>query len=591
MASHSNGLKYYKSKHDESLMNMFVKLVSEGTAVPGLMASENKATEVMEAKRRWLEPLGAATIAESYRQFPVLKNYLEYHENTKGQPMELEGRPYLLDILTDEARKIVIQKCVQCGVTEIALVKAYTAAQKGLSILYTLPGHPERNRFVSERVDSHLARIPYYRAMLKSAKETYANKASDAKGLKHFGKGLLHFVGSNTSGEFSSFPADFLIVDEKDLCNPTNLGLAKDRLTESDYKWELHISNPRAAGSPHRLGLMYQQSDAKVWEVACEHCGHFQEMKWTSHFVEQLNGSGWQLKNENAKPECVKCGEEFNRLGAGRWKPTNPGARSSGYKISKLFTKSAEIPELFETFKASAFNDTLLQIFYASELGEYYQPKASHISLEMLTACINPKRTEWANPQEGPVVMGIDVGAVLNVKASVYSNGRRMACAIEALSNWGDLMALVKRLRPVCIVIDAEPEHHKVEEFATECPYPVWACRYGSPNALQEIKFDPNDYRRPMEVTANRTATMDAAYAEIAQGLKRVELPPQAQFVEQFFYQMCTAVRIWDPDGNKGAGRYVWTETGEDHYRHADVYERIAAQILERTGIQVTRLR
>ena len=51
----------------------------------------------------------------------------------------------------DEAKDIVVQKSVQCGVTEIALTKAYTVARDGLGVLYALPGCPERNRFVADR--------------------------------------------------------------------------------------------------------------------------------------------------------------------------------------------------------------------------------------------------------------------------------------------------------------------------------------------------------------------------------------------------------------------------------------------------------
>jgi hypothetical protein len=568
------------------LRQVFVNTIAQGISVPGLSAEILNA----EQKLEWIRPLGFKSLADAYAAHPTLRTYLEHHPNTKGEPLSLEARPYLLDIIVDQAQDVVVQKSVQCGITEIALVWAYTEAQDGQSVLYALPGYPERNRFVADRVDKQLATSAYYRACLWDAGEALDGKASDAKGLKHFGMGVLHFVGTNTPGEFSQFPADMLVVDERDLCNPANLGLAKDRLSESEYKRTLSIGNPRKPGAYHTVGKLYEQSDGKQWRVKCGSCNKGQALDWYVHFVQQDDAGAWHLRDKRGRPVCSHCHKPFNRLGPGRWVAQRKSS-ISGYHISKLFTASADIHELFDTFVKSQHNETLLQIFHESELGIYYLPQASYMSLPDLVRCVGKGLNDWprmpitvdGEEYEYPVVMGVDVGAVLHVKASyIDDDGHRVAMFIGTLAGFGDLQSLVSEMHPAVIVIDAQPEVHKVQEFAADCPSPVWPCEFGSQELTKPYDASTNQRTGQRKVRANRTAVMDASYAAIR--TRQVWWPPQAQHTPDFFAQMQVPVRVLDKAAARGAGRYIWTK-GEDHYRLADTYEWLAARIMDEQGV------
>jgi hypothetical protein len=561
---------------------LFLNVIARTVSTPGLTGGIINE----ELKASWVEHLGEE-LKEVYQTYPTLYTYLEHHLNTKGHMMSLGGRDYLIDILTDEAREVVIQKSVQCGLTEIALARAYTSACLGRAVLYVLPSHPVRNRFVANRVDRQLKTSPYYRAQVKSANELYGDKTSDARSLKHMGLGVLHFVGSNTEGEFSEFPADELIVDEQDLCDPENLGLARDRLSESDYKRVLRISNPRKPGAPHSIGLAYENSNQKEWHVKCLHCRKEQVLDWHNHFVVKTKAGRYRLRDKQGRPICIKCEKAFNRLGPGRWITRDKENRVSGYKISKLFTPSADILELFNTFTEAQYNDTLLQIFYASELGEYYVPKSSGLSLSSLQDAIDDELIDWPEVDEDVVVvMGVDVGAMLHYKASYLDEqGRRVAMDIGTVGSFGELEALADELGPSMIVIDAHPELHKVVEFADESRWEVCACNFGSPEQIAPVKIDIDAH--PPTVTANRTSVMDASFAAILKG--EMILPACAASVPEFFAQMQVPKRQWDAEAAKGRGRFVWTK-GNDHYRLADTYEWIAMQIVSEMKVRMTEL-
>lgn len=567
---------------EETGEQLFLNVIARTLSTPGLTnLIINK-----EVKLRWIKPLGK-DLKEVYCKHPILSCYLEHHLSTKGLNMTLEGRSYLLSIIIDPARDIVIQKSVQCGLTEIALARGYSSSCIGRAVLYVLPSHPVRNRFVANRVDRQLKSSPYYRAQVKSAVDLFSDKASDARSLKHMGLGVLHFVGSNTEGEFSEFPADELIVDEQDLCDPANLGLAKDRLSESTYKRTLRISNPRKPGAPHSIGNAYEDSDQKVWKVRCLKCKHEQELDWHQHFIAKVKGGGWRLRNKDGQPICSKCKKIFDRLGPGRWIANKPGHRVSGYKISKLFTPSADILEIFQTFLEAQYNDTLLQIFYGSELGEYYVPKSSGLTLATLTDAIDDELDDWPEIDEDEsVVMGVDVGSVLHYKASyINAEGQRIAMGIGTVGTFGELESIADELEPDMIVIDAHPEIHKVAEFALESSWQVVACNFGSPEQIKPIKYDED--ARPPLVTANRTAVMDASYASILKG--NMILPAPAATVDEFFAQMQVPKRQWDAEASRGRGRFIWTK-GNDHYRLADTYEYIAAQLCQLGDVHVTDL-
>lgn len=578
---------------ETNLRSTFIDQIAEGISVPGLGRAH---FDDEETKRRWTKKLKGKSLLDVYGNHPVLRTYLEYHRNTKGKHMTLEGRPYLLDILIDSSPEVVIKKSVQCGISEIALCISYTNAGMGLSVLYTLPSQPLRNRFVASRVDKHLSRIPYYRALVSHASAFHA-KVSDARALKDFGSGMLFFVGSNTAGEFSEFPADILIVDEQDLCDPENLGLAKDRLSESEIKRIWRVGNPRVATSPQSIGRAFDRSDAKEWFVRCK-CGHQQTLEWFRHFVTKLKGGNYKLKDKKGQPVCVECDKPFDRLGSGKWKATNPKGRGSGYHISKLFTPSADIMELFGTFTEASYDHTKLTIFYGSELGLYYVPKSAKLTYDDLMACIPEELYEWAEHEEvvedkygnektisHTVVMGVDVGAVLHVKASIIDEDDcRVAARIETLAGWGELQELCDELNPDVVVIDAQPEVHKVAEFAEDSGHNVWVCRFGSQELTKPMTLDWD--KEPKVIMANRTAVFDGAFASIKKG--EMLLPACAEFVDDFFDQMCVPKRQREEKPN-GATRYIWSK-GVDHYRLADVYEWVAAQVLESTGAHVSAL-
>jgi hypothetical protein len=521
--------------------------------------------------------LAGVPLAEFYRRRPDVKTYCEYHRSTSGQPMRLDNRPYMLDLLVDPSPNIAVQKCVQCGVTELALARSFAAAASGRTMLYVLPSQPLRNRFVANRVDRLITTVPYYRAMANTAASIYGVKAADARALKHLGTGSIHFVGSNTEGEFSEFPAHDLVVDEQDLCDPGNLSLAMDRLSECADRRILRISNPRRMGAPHSIGNIYELSDRKVWLVPCR-CGSEHELTWDL-FVELDAVGVAELRDAEARPVCPDCGDPFDRLSPGRWEPRDPGRRVSGYKLSKLFLASASIEDLRVAYNLAKHDATAITNWYASELGEYYAPESAAVSDAMLDACIVGGLSDYPERKPGAVVvMGADVGSVMHYKVSYLDHAsNRVALAIGVARTFAELEQVAREHGVTVAVVDAHPELHGALEFAEVSRSQVYLCNFGSGEQTHQYRVD--DSKGVPVIVANRTAVMDAAFADIAE--RRLMLPEAVRSNREFYEHMRAPIRVFDQDAARGAGRYRWEEGGKpDHWRLADVYEWLAAQVV-----------
>lgn len=541
------------------------------------MTSQRQVARILDRLAAHVQPPVWDVTKPRVSKEDLLTLYLEHHRNERGGRMDLTNRPYLMDILLDETAEIAIQKCVQCGITEIAIATSMYESEVGLRVLYVLPSQPARNRFVANRVNKAVARSSYYQSIT-------ADNEINSVSLKDVGQGVIHFVGSNTVQEFSEFPADRLIVDEQDLCTPDNLVMAEDRLAVSEYKHILRISNPRANNAPHSIGRYYTASTQAVWQVTCENCNTEQELNWFKHFIHQNEMGGYELLDPDGDAVCTACGQPMDRLGPGRWIKRYPERKVSGYKLSKLFLPTTDIQAVFITFLDAIKDPTRLTVFYASVLGEYYESEVSRITMGLLLACV----PEVTLPPEKLLkldrVAGVDVGSVLHYKISyVTREGVRILYRLGTVPTWDDLAAVLAEAKPSAVVIDAHPELHKAKEFAIASPWNVWLCVFGSDE--QTSVFNMNFNKQPPELRGNRTAVFDATYSAIAN--RQVLLTAEAVNITEFTEQMQAPVRRWEPNAARGQGRYVWVEDGPDHFRLADIYEYLAAQVLDRANIEI----
>src|SRR4029450_3608200 len=72
-----------------------------------------------------------------------------------------------------------------------------------------------------------------------------------------------------------SVPLDMLVFDELDEATPDAKTRARERLSHSDYKRVLELSNPSLPN--YGIDEAFQRSDQRHWHIRCSDCG-----EWTA---------------------------------------------------------------------------------------------------------------------------------------------------------------------------------------------------------------------------------------------------------------------------------------------------------------------
>lgn len=490
---------------------------------------------------------------------------------------EEPGWDWMLPIFLDRSLQKVFMAAVQCGKTDFCMIWTFCRLDKGLSGAYVLPTKVIRDRFIDERVNPIIERVPYYRA---------AVKGMDNKAIKKFQHSTIHFLGSNVSADFFGFTIQFYIIDELDKCTTQYLGLLNDRvsstkrLTGKDPEW-IKISNPSVAG--YGIHNEYNKSDKKVWKIKCEHCNEWQSLDWFKHVVRQedehkfalLDGLWCTDADRDIDPLCRHCNKPLNRLQYGEWVAEFPDKEISGYHISKLFTNQTTIRKMFcedsdLNFVDALHNQTQLQQFYNSNLGLPYEGAGDKLQWQDFERC----QADYLMPQRCTgTVGGVDVGNVLHVRIDRLVRGKRQAVFIGIVPDWNELDALFKRMGTVLFVIDSMPEIHKAREFV-KAHSGGYLCEYSKNERTGGAIIN----RQDKIIRANRTESLDESTAAYMDAL--IELPRNWKDLDnkQFVEQMMAPTRILDVE--RKPPQYVWSEDGQpDHHRHADNYCHMAAKL------------
>jgi hypothetical protein len=121
-------------------------------------------------------------------------------------------------------------------------------------------------------------------------------------------------------------------------------------------------------------------------------------------------------------------------------------------------------------------------------------------------------------------------------------------------------------------VVDALPETRNARAFADKYRGRVWL-NYYNDNQKGDYKWNEKE----MIVQCNRTESLDNSHREIDQ--KRVTIPKESDIVKIFAMHMHNVAKKLEEDPETGSSRYVYIRIGgEDHFRHAFNYERMAHQ-------------
>lgn len=510
------------------------------------------------------------------KKWPRLYNAMEYHRTTHDEVLTFSDRPWLMDIYKDNSRNLLIMKCAQVGISEMAISYVFTFARQGLRGLYVLPDDNKVGKFVQDRIDSHQTNVKYKDAFGKKSK-----KEADSTSIKIIYGRTWRFAGAMNRKNFFEFQADVRIIDEYDLCVLYgNLPYSRDRILGSKNPHNIIFGNPEIMdGGIHREFL---RSTANEWHVECDKCKAWQVLEWRKHFVRETGDREWELRFPDGSPECEHCHKPFNRLGNGLWIPKNPDSKVSGYHVTRLFADVREdidgvnlITSLFQEFMDAQGDAVELERFFNTAIGEPYKSEESGLDEQALdkvaiAPSINIITPSGDSSRLITTVAGVDQGADFHYVIAKIENKKKYVLQFGTVYKWSTLREILHNYNVSTCVVDAQGGGYaEVRDFVQSYDG-GWMCYY-RPKDQVKGPYDL-DWGTNVVVT-NRTESLDNLVGEIRK--ENFLIPKNYKIISsgQYLKQMIKPRRVIDV-----RGLAVWTK-GEDHYFHASGYCNLAARI------------
>jgi len=503
------------------------------------------------------------------------------HRRIDGKPFTLDRHLPLTQIYEDDHPFIVVMKPAQVGVSELAVTRAIHAldigprwwetGKLGLNVAYLFPTITALSDFSKERISGIMEESDYLSSLFSDGWDQVA--------FKQVGHSYLYLRGAWTNSRntgLKTFPADVLILDEFDEMDTASVAMAEKRLRASAVRRKLYISTPTLPGTG--IHEQYLMSDQHEWETPCFACHAWNTLDYFRDV--RANGRDWidwqrwdrqVLRAARWTVHCASCKAEINRCAPGRWVARNPTILDiRGYHVPSLCFPMVQLAEL--GVNATSPNPSRIEEFYRSDLGVPYEKGGARLTDAQLQANIDtpPVGVIWTG-----TTMGVDVGSRFHYRVSSQgSDGQRWVRAAGSVMSWDELDTLMRQYHVRMCVVDALPELHGCQQWASRHPGKVYRSFYPAAAAMAGQLFRPDSEN--MIVQVNRTMAMDKVYADTASNdvpwVRDVLADPE------IMSHMQAPVRLTVTSTN-GDMVAVWNHTGPDHLYHASVYDTIAYEI------------
>ena len=485
-----------------------------------------------------------------------------------GRLFSLENHEYQRDMLTEEARNQVFLKGAQVGVTSIQMIRTIHGLISGRfpqGALYLFPSLGDVQDFSRGRFNP-----------LINDNDTISRyvQDTDTMGIKRIGGSMLYMRGARATSKVGGFkrssaalksvPADRLVLDERDEMAGDMVDLARERLSHSTVKEEVHLSTPSIPD--FGVDKLFQESDQRHWFLKCSKCGGDTclELEFPKCLEELSDGRVIRL--------CQRCKDNEIHPKDGRWVSLYPDKAKDmvGWRISQLNSVYVEPKEILKLYRDPP-NGNLTEVMNSKLAQAYIAAENRLLASEVLGLCGDKPIAE---KDIDPCFLGADIGNLIHcVIGKKHPEKGAEIVHVAAFPDWSHLDTLMRRFNVVRAVIDALPETRLSREFAKRHKGKVFCCFYSE---HQKNGYGWNE--REFTVTANRTESMDASHNEVSMG--NVLLPAECETIHEFARHCSNVARVLQTDPETGNSRYIYIKTGRDHYRHAQSYECLARQTM-----------
>jgi hypothetical protein len=481
-------------------------------------------------------------------------------KNEKGDLIEFDTHPFLIDIYDDQAQNLSVMKAAQVGLSTLQILKNHRDAKRfKMDIIYTLPTDGDVKTFVGGKVNRIISNN-------KCMMEDVADK--DSIEQKQVGNSMIYFRGTWTKKAAIMVTADRLVHDEKDSSKLDIIADYQARTQHSKFKQTHTFSHPALPETGVHADFL--QSDQKHWFIKCPHCNHWQYLSW-----DMENPKKMSVDFEREMFVCKKCRgeiEDWVRV-SGQWVAKYPERKWSGYWVPLLIAPWVSAKDIIAKFKHP---DTTMEFFYTKILGLPYADASAkllrHAFLQNLT------NKAYAPAQDERIIIGIDTGLkldyVLGDKNGLFFHGD--------CENYTELNKLMERWPKAIAIIDAGGDLIGSRAFAEKWPGRVFLCYLGGDRKTNElVKWGDGDEHGAVIADRNRMIQL------VVDEFRNKRIPVHGIEADWYEYYLdwnnLAKIKVLDPDTNQVKG-YKWVRSGRDHRALATVFWRVGMMRFTGTG-------
>ncbi|WP_288943961.1 terminase gpA endonuclease subunit [uncultured Roseovarius sp.] len=299
----------------------------------------------------------------------------------------------IADSIGDPAvERVSVLKSARIGYTQllVAALGHYAINDPG-PVLVVLPADADCRHLMTGAIEPTFGESPALRNALLAD-----TSGRDTMLSRFFPGGSLAIVSANAPRNLRARTARVLFLDEVDGFEVDARGegdpvaLAEKR-TLSYGNRKIVLGSTPVDEETSRVCRAYDQSDQRVYECPCPHCGDFHEIRWAD--------IRWETdRPETAAWVCPSCGcvtEESGKpamVKAGGWRATRPEIEGHhGYKVNALVSllPNAAWSKLAAEFLEAKRNPTTLKAFTTTLLAEPWKAAGedlAHDAFDSLTA-------------------------------------------------------------------------------------------------------------------------------------------------------------------------------------------------------------
>ncbi len=375
----------------------------------------------------------------------ALSEWIERHlvlpEGTSAQPGRVRLWPYqrgIADAIGDPAiERVSLVKSVRVGFTTLltGAIGSFVANEP-CAVLCLLPTEGDARDYIVSDVEPIFQASPALRGALS---DDVAEGERNTLLHRRFAGGSLKIVAARAPRNLRRHTARVLIVDEADGCeigregDPLKLA---ERRTLSFANRKIIIGSTPLFEDTSAVLRAYAQSDARVFECPCPHCGAFTELQWS--MIE------WPPDHPSqAAFRCPACGalapeaRKTAMVQKGRWRPTAPGVEGhAGFRLSALVSLHANASwgRLAAEFLQAKDDPAQLQVFTNTILGQGWRGEGEEVEENALAS----RAEDFGLDRIPPEVLIVTIGCDLQ--------DDRLECAICAWTKEGACLVLDHRV-------------------------------------------------------------------------------------------------------------------------------------------------